>query len=317
MEKVFEIYKQEEKDYAEVVLKNLITGEYISVIPSLGARLNKAVLKKGEKVYSVLRELETKDFKSNDDIFNNVKLFPFANRLENGTYFFEGQEYNIDINYAEEKNACHGFVFNENFHLIEQITNYEYAEAGFLYDYYGDKNGYPFTFKLYINYKLSREGNITCSTKAINTSKEKILFSDGWHPYFTLNDNINELVLELDAGSLIKCNESGIPTGEKEAIKCSPPESLRGKTFDTLFKLNDKEKIITTLYNPAEEIKLTIWQQAGINKYGYLMVYTPPDRKSIAIEPMTSNINAFNNKENIIYLNPGIMWKCEFGFKLD
>ena len=51
-------------------------------------------------------------------------------------------------------------------------------------------------------------------------------------------------------------------------------------------------------------LNLQIWQDAGFNKYNYLVVYIPPDRKSIAIEPISSNINSFNNGEGLIILKP-------------
>jgi len=48
-----------------------------------------------------------------------------------------------------------------------------------------------------------------------------------------------------------------------------------------------------------------------------LVLYTPPEKNSIAIEPITSNIDSFNNKEDIIYLNPGDRWTASYGFELN
>ena len=53
-------------------------------------------------------------------------------------------------------------------------------------------------------------------------------------------------------------------------------------------------------------IILNIWQESSRNKYNYLVLYTPPDRKSIAIEPITSNIDSFNSKEDVIILNQAV-----------
>ena len=59
-----------------------------------------------------------------------------------------------------------------------------------------------------------------------------------------------------------------------------------------------------------------MWQETGTNKYNFLQVYIPPSREMIALEPMTSNIDAFNNKDHLIILEPGKKWSASFGFYL-
>jgi aldose 1-epimerase len=53
-----------------------------------------------------------------------------------------------------------------------------------------------------------------------------------------------------------------------------------------------------------------------MNKYNYVVLYIPPDRNSIAVEPMTSSIDAFNNKEGLIILKPEEFWSASMGFSL-
>lgn len=61
---------------------------------------------------------------------------------------------------------------------------------------------------------------------------------------------------------------------------------------------------------------LEFWMKGGKNKFNYLQLFTPAHRKSIAIEPMTCNINAFNNKEGLIILEPEEVLDLSFGIKL-
>ena len=56
--------------------------------------------------------------------------------------------------------------------------------------------------------------------------------------------------------------------------------------------------------NKDMDFGFTIWQETGKYKYNFLQVYTPPHRKSIAIEPMTCAPDAFNNKDGLIVLGP-------------
>ena len=54
-----------------------------------------------------------------------------------------------------------------------------------------------------------------------------------------------------------------------------------------------------------------------LKKWNFLQVFTPPHRQSIALEPMTCNIDAFNNQDGLKMLAPketlsgvfGVTWK--------
>jgi aldose 1-epimerase len=181
-------------------------------------------------------------------------------------------------------------------------------------------DGYPFDFKIKVTYKLSDEGQVTISTTIENLSSKKILFSDGWHPYYTIGNSINDLIIEFRGKEKIELNKFNIPTGFR--IKLNNGDinriDISNKTLDDVFQLssvNGKNEI--NLVSKKTGVNLKIWQDSGIGKYNYLVIYTPPDRKSIAIEPLTSNIDSFNNKEDVIILNPGNKWSSSFGFELN
>jgi aldose 1-epimerase len=312
----FEVITSEIEGLKEVTLVNRNTDDLISVIPQSGCRLNDAVLRKNNLQYPVIRKLKSPDFTSRDDLFNNVKLFPFSNRLEGGCYSFADKTYILDINYPEEVNAAHGFIYDKPFEFTGSIIE-KSASLIFRFDYSGNIKGYPFPFSILITYTLTDEGEVICTTRIINNSDQSIPFNDGWHPYFSLGRDIDYLTLTLNAERLIKTNEYGIPDGSYETTGNSFSRlSLNNKKFDSIFLLRKQKKCITDLHSPEEGITLSVWQDAGDEGYRYVVLYTPPDRRFIAIEPMTSNVNAFNNKEHLIVLNPGSVWERSFGFKL-
>jgi len=59
-----------------------------------------------------------------------------------------------------------------------------------------------------------------------------------------------------------------------------------------------------------------ICQETGKYKYNFLQVYTPPHRKSIAIEPMTCAPNAFNNEQGLIILAPFESFSASWGISM-
>ena len=73
----------------------------------------------------------------------------------------------------------------------------------------------------------------------------------------------------------------------------------------------------TELVDLELDLKVTVWQETGEMKYNYVQVFIPPSRKSIAIEPMTCNINAFNNGEGLIILKPKSTFNATYGVRLE
>mgnify|MGYP000125559389 CR=1 FL=1 len=77
---------------------------------------------------------------------------------------------------------------------------------------------------------------------------------------------------------------------------------VKGKNAKT--EITDRESNIT----------IQLWQEAVI--YKYLQIFIPPSRSSIAVEPMSCSINAFNSKEGLIILKPKEKFSGSYGVML-
>jgi aldose 1-epimerase len=274
-------------------------------------------LNNGRENISILKKVDWVRSVKRDDIFTNAKLSPFAGRIKNGQYTFNNIQYDLFRNYPEENNACHGFIYNKKFKVIRQINNNKNASCTLEYLYKNDNQGYPFTYSITLTYKLSAGEGLTCTTEIVNLSGSVIPVSDGWHHYFDLGVPVEKLILKLDNLDLIELDSCGIPDGRKKEYKIfDVPCKIGGRHFDSCFKFKTKGKAETELISNERNINLLIWQDTGPGKYDYLVIYTPPDRKSIAIEPLTSNINSFNNHEGLILLPPDEKFVSEFGMYL-
>jgi aldose 1-epimerase len=310
----------EDTEFNQVIIKNTETKEFISILPELGARLNAAHLIANENLVPVLKELDNADFNTNDELFNNAKLFPFAGRIRKGVYSFQNQTYQLPLNYPEEENACHGFLYKQKFEVISKNIFQNFAEVEL---YYCSKNGfagYPFNFKITVTHRLSGTGQVTTSTTVENLSNTQILFSDGWHPYYVLGNSIDDLVIEFKGNERIELDKNNVPTGRRLTLNNAETNKieLADNKLDDVFKLSSEiGRNEVNLISRNSGIILNIWQESGTKKYNYLVIYTPPDRKSIAIEPLTSNIDSFNNKEDVIILNPRDTWSASYGFELN
>lgn len=317
-ENKFSISEENRIQGSEIIIENNTTNEFLSIIPDAGTRVKELWLSNGEELISVVKKIENVDSKSRDDIFTNAKLSPFAGRIKEGEFTFNAVTHNLVKNYPEENNACHGFIYDKKFSVTGRIINEDFAACTLEYHYIGGIPGYPFPFLIEITYKLSASDGLTCITKISNVSGMPIPLSDGWHFYFDLGTKVDDLKLKIDACEIMELDRQMIPIGERKMFMEFITSGVIGsRQFDSCFKLTGNEKAVTQLLSEKRKIDLRIWQETGPGKYGYLTIYTPPDRKTIAVEPMTSNINSFNNGEGLITLSSQRSFVSSFGIFLN
>jgi aldose 1-epimerase len=154
-----------------------------------------------------------------------------------------------------------------------------------------------------IRYRLEGGNRLTIITTVHNRSGRNIPMSDGWHPYFKLSETIDTATLQINAKKQVEFNEALLPTGKiiknKKWFKGAP---LKNEFLDNSFVLDMEEPMPhCTLSDASVGIELYIYPDRA---YPYLQVYTPPHRKSIAIENLSSPPDSFNNKMGLIELGP-------------
>lgn len=302
----------------QIRLYNDKNGEQITILPEFGANVKELVLTKGSTKYSLLDGNNSREEMTGHAIYKGAKLIPFPNRVANGHYQFNGKAYQLECNDKVLNNALHGFIYDKPF-TIENVDESENITSVTLtYNYSGNIIGYPFLMDMRITYTLSHNDGFICSTKITNTGKDTMPIGDGWHPYFTFNKPVDMLLIKLPAHQKINVNKQMIPTGGRvDFLSFSKLKPIGSSNLDTCFSVkNGLERYTTELHDPESGTTIRLWQETGLGKYNYLMAYIPPNRKSIAIEPMTCNMNAFNNKEGLIVLEKDQHFEAELGVQL-
>jgi aldose 1-epimerase len=318
---MFRIEQQIFGKYIQYHLKNDTTAEYAMIIPSFGGTLNQVALTKNGKVYELLDSSGTYEelITEGRNKFKGSKLFPFPNRIANGQYSFENKVYNFPVNFPHENNAIHGIVLESNFSVVQKKVSEESAALTIQYKTTGDEAGYPFKVIIMIEYVLA-ENSFSVKTNIENVDNKNVPVSDGWHPYFKTGSKIDDCILTLPVLYSYEVDDRMLPTGNiiKEETFITPMK-IGNSNFDTNYKLaiTENKTLSVKLRDPIQNITLVLWQEAGIGKYNYLQIYTPPDRQSIAIEPMTCLTNAFNNNEGLIVLKPEDKSDFLFGLILE
>jgi aldose 1-epimerase len=248
-------------------------------------------------------------------------LLPWPNRLEDGSYEFDGRRHQLPLDETERQNAIHGLVRWSAWRPAEAEPSRVVVEHTL-----HPRPGYPFLLELAIEYALSDAG-LAVRTTATNAGRTPCPFGCGAHPYLTLGTPIvDPLVLRIPARRVLTSDERGLPTGDEQVegndhdfreARAIGPTELDHAFAD--LERGDDGLARVALAHPDGRPALTLWVDGA---YRYLMVFTGdplPDvaRRSIAVEPMTCPPNAFRTGVDLIRLEPGATFTGSWGITPD
>ena len=300
----FEIFKQEFGEITEFVIQENISGNRCVVIPELGGIVRQLSLRKDLTLFSVLKTPPTPLTLAEDTQSASGLLFPFASRIPEGKYKFFGKNYQLEQNEPETSNAIHGLVRKQKFRLEEQSIKADQASIKLSFTLKG-LEGYPFDIDFSVLYTLHLDGRFVLKYEATNvgTAPAPVMF--GWHPYFHLgHETADAWKIKIPSDHIVDFDDNMIPIGSKPFTN-EQPMLLYKKMLDNCFIVKtDSNTAVTELISDNQHITLHIKQETGEGKFNYLVVYTPPAKDCVAIEPLTANVDAFNNGEGLNILAP-------------
>lgn len=300
----------------------------LELVPEFAGITNRLRLSTADgKSFNILAGLSSREEMVADASFRGMPLFPFANRLDAGAYRHQEQSYQFDINEAETNNTLHGFLYQMPAELLSSQQTENEAKATLVYRYAGNNVAYPFPVEIKISYCLSQKEGFVMNFEVTNLHNETIPVGVGWHPYFQFANKVDSLSLRLPPVNIVEVDERMLPTGvQREFNNFNRLTRIGDTLFDdsmVLQKGQAAEKFKTLLWSEEDNIGIEIWQQTGTESesgnnggYDFLQVYIPPDRQSIAIEPVSSGINAFNSGDGLIHLEAGQTFTANCGVRL-
>ncbi len=317
LNKMYKIVSEDFFGIEQLKLVNELTEEYLSLIPSFGGNIHELALAKEGQLHSIIAgdEQLASLYGEKVNYYRGAKLSPFPNRIQNGHYVFAHTSYQFEKN--NYPHALHGFLWRQPFEEKARIISTDSASILLTHEYKSAHKAYPFNYEMELEFKLS-PASFACTTRIVNTSEVPIPIGDGWHPYFKTGSQIDLLKLRLPANRRMEMDKTLIPTGTYYSSAFFPESGrIAQQVLDDCFELSGDEDIAETeLCDEDKDITIKIWQRMQDKGYRYIQVFIPPDRKSIAIEPMTCAPNAFNTQKGLIILAPKEKVKFSFGVKL-
>jgi aldose 1-epimerase len=237
-------------------------------------------------------------------------LIPWPNRLQDGSYEFDGARHQLPLNEPQHHNAIHGLVRWSAWTVSAREPQRVVMEHILF-----PQPGYPFALRLSIEYALSDRG-LRVRTTATNVGTDPCPYGSGAHPYLTVGTaTVDRLMLRVPARSVLRSNERGLPVG-REAVQDTEydfrqPRQIGSTTLDHAFTdlVRDADGLARVeLRDPDHGTSVSLWVDES---YPYLMLFTGdtlPEarrRRSLAVEPMTCPPNAFRTGDALAKLDPG------------
>jgi aldose 1-epimerase len=294
------------------IFSNTQTNTSFSIVPEYGGVLIDAIF----DGVNVIEGFATPEELEHQKWGKSIVLYPFPNRMHDGTFHHNGEKYQFPIDNPATNNAIHGFGKKMPHPITAMILAEHYACITCTNEYDGHLNHYPFpcTFEIIFTcYADKMEVEMIFK----NTGDETIPAGIGWHPYFSISDKIEDTAMQTGEIQWVAIDDRMLPTGEKIPYTVFEKMTLIGDTSldNGFFIPKQGENFEVSLQ--SSKGKLQYWQETGENLYNFIQIFTPPHRTCIALEPMTCNVNAFNNKDGLILLTAGKSIAGKFGFSFE
>ncbi len=229
-------------------------------------------------------------------------LFPFPNRIRGGKYHWNEREYVLppeNVGYDGTGNAIHGFAIDRPWRVTSQGENFAVGEFRLSVDAPDRLPLWPTDCTIEIRYEL-RRATLRADITITNPSDKPLPWGFGTHPYFRLPlgsaSDAGQCLIEAPAAGeweLIDC----LPTGKQHPIDAE--KDLREGGFFRDIRLDD---VLTDISPSDGRIDCYILDgKAGLQIaqrsdaiFRELVVYTPPKRNAVCLEPYTCVTDAIN-----------------------
>ena len=248
-------------------------------------------------------------------------LMPWPNRIRDGRYTWEGQEQQLPLTEPSRQNASHGLVR----WVAWTVTSMWESGVELSYRLMA-QSGYPWTLDLSVRYELDADG-LTVTQGATNLSDSPAPYAQGAHPYLTAGPgsvDTWEFLLPAATRSLSD-DERLLPVGREDVA--GTPFDFRSShalgdvamnhAFTDLVR-DPSGRATTSLLDPSTGQGVELWVD---ETQPWLMVYTADDRpepfrrRSVAVEPMTAQADAFRSGEDLVRLESGATFESRWGIR--
>ncbi|MCA5006659.1 aldose epimerase family protein [Sphingobacterium bovistauri] len=184
-----------------------------------GARLVSALVpdKDGNLIDVVLGFDSIDGYLNAQEKYHGATIGRFANRIGNGTFILDGQEYKLPQNNGT--NCLHGGPEGYHTKVWDRQVSFR-KKVTFYYVSPHNEAGYPGEVNVSVTYELTDNNEILINFRASSDRRAIINLTN--HAYFNLNGEGNGDILnhfiQINSNEFIAINENQLPTGQIESV---------------------------------------------------------------------------------------------------
>lgn len=274
-----------------VTLQDATTGSRARIAVDFGFNCYEFVVKANGKEVDVL--WSAPNFTSGEERPSGSGiplLFPFPGRLRGTTFEWDGRSYQL-MEGDGRGNAIHGFVLNRPWRVTEETDARVVGQFQASVDDATILEQWPADFRITAVYELN--GNNLRSSFLIENPDDKPLpCGFGTHPYFRLplgGTSADSCVVRLPVSKrweLVDMLPTGVCQGLADAERYQAGLEFGGMTYDDVFAglVFDGDACAASIDDHKSGLRMAV---SFGREFRECVVYTPPHREAICIEPYT------------------------------
>jgi len=225
-------------------------------------------------------------------------LFPFPGRIGGAKFSFGGRQFQLEPADAFG-NAIHGFVYTRPWRVIEQTAARVVGEFQASVDDPSVLARWPSDFRIRVAYEV-RGRELVSDVRYENTGDGPLPCGFGTHAYFHLplaeGSDAEATLVRVPTSAVWEARDM-LPTGRTlpvpDELDLASGGPLAGRKFDTYFTrlaADGDGQVRTSLTEPRTGRTVT---QSFAATFPHCVVYTPPHREAICLEPYSCIADSF------------------------
>lgn len=300
----FAVLEQREAGLWVLEIRDERGGQRVRIVPELGATLIEYwVLHGGEEVPLLDPPPDLASVAQQPMRWGCPILFPFPGRIRDAKFVFKGRPYALTESLLEGHHI-HGLVHRRPWRIERCQTGPTGAIVTLRLcsrDFPEIKKQYPFPFEIAVEYSLTAAG-LAISMDVRNAGRRALPMGLGLHPYFRLplDPSTPREACRIRVPARARWElEQLVPTGQVIPVSGSfdlrAGRTLDGLELDDIF--TDLEEVLgdapvrCDLEDTAARLRIVVEAAASFRE---IVVYTPPGRPSVCVEPYTCGADAPN-----------------------
>jgi aldose 1-epimerase len=207
-------------------------------------------------------------------------LVPFSGRVRDARFVFAGRHISLARNFGNSPHAIHGNAWK----LPWKITAHEAASASLVLEH--ERGDWPFAYRAEQHFVLTPR-SLEIELIVANTDAAAMPVGIGQHPYFPYTPG---MTVQAEVAQMWEA-EHDMPV---RLSRNDTVEGLaRGLKMGTVALDNNfiGWKHVATLRWPETGRRLRMTTQPPLS---YLVVYTPPSREFLCVEPVSNTVDWLN-----------------------